>query len=412
MIRGRAGDPAARSLRAAVGYALALLALLAAPAATVAQGSPLVDFCVGVDHPPFEQSYQGNGASYVVVAVSVDGAAEVLVQLSTPAGTAEQTVSFLGPDRAMVSFPIFQYDTYPWTIQGPGGTTLEQGNLVVGPNEVPCSTDGLAVAPSAPPSVTPSAAPSATPEPASPSPSPAIQTEGPTTAPSPSEEVVVQPGDGSTAGFDLPWVLLIVVGVLLALAGTLVMFLGVDWAGTTRCPDECPTLGAKRNCTLAAFGVSSQGRTPDNDAGIDLALTLMRYAPLPGMGSGAFSIGRGIATGAVSPTPLAPTASGAARGPTIDMTKELHGFLNNRFPQLWIKIDYQECRTARCFPQVWRTYRKWVSTTSEWTQVKEETSTVADPMGVFPKVADWTNPGIVRAINQAMVDTVNRMGCQ
>lgn len=407
--------------RAAVGLAtLAMLMPFAAPAATVAQGSPLVDFCVGVDHPPFERSYQGDGASYVLIAVSVDGVVDLRVRLSSSAGPSEQTVSFSGPDRAMVSFPIFQYDTYPWIIQGPGGATLERGSLVVGPSEVPCSAEGLAAAPSAAPSVTPSAAQSATPEPASSSPSAAVQTPAPTTAPppgvatpSPSEEVGALPGGGSTtAGFGVPWLLLILVGLLLALAGTLIMFLGVDWSGTTRCPDECPTLGAKRSCTLSAFGISSQGRTPDNDAGIDLALTLLRYAPVPGMGTGAFTIGRGIATGAVSPMPLAPTASGAARGPTIDMTRELHGYLNNRYPQIWIKVDYQECRTARCFPQIWRTYRTWVSTTSEWTQVREGTQTVADPMGVFPRVSDWTNLGILRGINQAIVDTVNGMGCQ
>lgn len=394
------------------GVTLVLAVLFAGPWAAAAQGPGVVDFCAGVDHPPFERDYDVEGASNFNLAVSTSAAMTGTFVLTLGADTAEQPFSLEGPGVAEESFPIFAFGRYDWMIVRDGGTILEQGSLDVGPAEEPCWSDGLALA-SAEPSATPSPSPSSTPEPQSPSPSVPVETSAPTTAPSASEEPVIAPGLASTGGFEFPWLALIVVGLLLALAGALIMFLGIDFSGEVSCPDECDTLGAKRNCTLSAFGVSSQLRTPGNDAGIGTALTMMKYAPLPGMGTGLpMPIGMTVVTGTPPPVPLPATASGAAREPTIDLTKALQSFLNNRFPTVWIKIDYQECSTAHCFPQVWRTYRSWVGKTSAWTQVREATPTVSDPLGMFPQVSDWTNVNTMRAINQAIVDTINTMGCQ
>jgi hypothetical protein len=361
------------------------LTIVAGAAAPAGAQADLIDSCAGYDHPPFERDYPGDGASYGLVGASVNGPMDLLVWF----GEQQQTLSFDGPGRMVAPFPIFEFGDYPWSLSDRSGTELQSGVVSVGPQEVACNDQTLVAPPSPSPSVTPQS-PAATP---------------------PTPEATSTPIVTETGSSVLVWIVLIVLGLLLLAGGTVLLAFNIDWSGAQRCPHECPVLGAKTSCDVSSFGISSQGRTPASDAGIDLALTLMRHAPLPGMGTGGFTIGLSVVTGSAPPAPLAPTASGAARGPTIDLTKEFHSFLNTRFPQIWIRISYDECRTSRCFPQVWRTYRSLVRVTSPWIQVREGTPTVADPMGVFPPVADWAKPGIAQAINQAIVDTVASFGC-
>lgn len=407
-----------RGLAALTRWLIALVGLVGVGAATPAitlAGGPLVDRCVGIDHPPFTRPYAGDGLSYIVIGTSADGPIEMLIIVDFLGASTERRQTWgPTPGTMLEAFPIYDYGTYAWRIMTADGTVLDAGDLEVGPGEVDCDPAALATA--APESAPPSAAPTTAPSPSAP------PTSGPSQAPTPSPSAAATPtapgtsappvGGGVTGSLDPLWLVLIVLGVLLALVGLLVLFFGIDLAGTTSCPDQCDTVGAKRNCALTAFGISSQGRNPDNDAGIDLAIKMLRHAPLPGMGTGIpTTIGRVALTGTAPATPLPATPSGAAREPVLDMTTALRDHLNNRFPQLWIKITYDECITARCVPQFWRTYRKWRRTTSDWIQVREATPAIADPMGVFPRVSEWTKPDILRLVNQAIVDTVNAQGC-
>lgn len=212
--------------------ALALLALaLAAPAAADHE-AVLLDACDGVDHPPFTETYEGDGASYLLLAVRVDlppgtGLTAAVFEADT-AGTADPVSAVEGAvgdgGTAEFALPIYQFGTYDVFV---GDADHDHPFLTarreVDASEAQCTAEDVAAAGESP---TEGATPEATTPAATAS---AEATASPTGEPdetaqdaaTEATEAVTEPvataAEGSGDGF--PWVAVLVIVLIAAAIG-------------------------------------------------------------------------------------------------------------------------------------------------------------------------------------------------
>lgn len=197
---------------------LALTFAVAAAALTVpalADHVAPLDECVGVDHPPFDRAYQGDGLSYLLFGATTP--LDAYPPGSTLHGVldgngrsveASDVVDDTG--RGLLSFPLTSYGNYQLAVDV-DGHPLGVRTVSVGPAESPCDREQLDPAP--PPAATAT-------ETASPAQAP---TQAPTTAAAtPGPTVSAEPEELASSGGGFPWGVLIGGGLALGLAGLLV----------------------------------------------------------------------------------------------------------------------------------------------------------------------------------------------
>lgn len=110
-----------------------------------------IDSCVGVDHPPFERAYPGDGKSYLNLGLTLplqhfEGGAVVGVLVGNDR-TVEAADKVDANGRVFLSFPLYSYGSYEVTVTGEGGHPIFKENVSVGPEEHPCDRELLAKSP-------------------------------------------------------------------------------------------------------------------------------------------------------------------------------------------------------------------------------------------------------------------------
>ncbi|WP_418790635.1 hypothetical protein [Phosphitispora sp. TUW77] len=110
----------------------------------------LIDSCIGVDHPPFQQDYSGDGLSYLNVGLTLPlEAFEGKTITGTLTGNGE-TVEAVGEvddsGRVFLSFSLYSYGNYEVKIIDETGSLILEQTVAVGPEESACALEGLAKA--------------------------------------------------------------------------------------------------------------------------------------------------------------------------------------------------------------------------------------------------------------------------
>lgn len=274
----------------------ALAGLAAAIALTLIPTNPahagfqpeLIDFCFGVDHPPFDIEDPPPGASVLLKADSlrrVPEGAIVTIVVSGPGGEQSGTGTVDGDGRVLVPIGINSFGDYTVTeatvtITNPDGTTTTQPideqvgqSFTVGGDDVPCSKDSL------PPGELleePEEEPVPEPE--------EEETAGSTLPPTRERDPVSEESDD---GFEfLPWGIFVIVGLPLIPWGLWIWLRQrdqCDWAayyddGGKRVVlrkargTECCVYTVKVASTLWSFDYASRGRQmPDTLDGVEAA---------------------------------------------------------------------------------------------------------------------------------------------
>lgn len=114
-------------------------------------GEPLDD-CVGVDHPPFEEDYPGDGYSYLKLGLTMpleyyDEGAEFTGELTGEGSSVSATELLSGEGQLFFTFPLYFYGIYDLMVYDDGGTMVYQNEVTVDASEPECDQEGLAVSP-------------------------------------------------------------------------------------------------------------------------------------------------------------------------------------------------------------------------------------------------------------------------
>lgn len=201
---------------------VALLTLSVALPAAADHEAVLLDACDGVDHPPFDRDYEGDGLSYVLVAVRVDlPPGTVLTAAIFEEGTAEtgepvSAVEGTVGDDGTVEFalPINQFGTYDIFVgDADHDHPFLTARRVVDASEAPCTAADVAATDGATP--TEGMTTEASPEPtATDATDEATATTEPTPEVTPTEPTVAEDTGGS-----FPWLGLLVAILIIAVIG-------------------------------------------------------------------------------------------------------------------------------------------------------------------------------------------------
>lgn len=224
------------SARRRIGVVVAMLGLAGALSGTGATAQPaFFDWCDGVDHPPFDRDYPGDGFSFLLYGFAFepndDGTFPTGTVEVTGGGIEEQAA--LEPDalgKAIATIGIFEFGEYQWQASI-DGQPAASGTTTVTADDEPCDESTIAGAPA--PSQEPTETQEPTEEPtetASPSPSPSATEAGTET--------------GEDSGF--PWGLIFLGGLILFVVGWFLARAKED------CPEETEALArAQKACDEA-----------------------------------------------------------------------------------------------------------------------------------------------------------------
>lgn len=111
-----------------------------------------LDFCIGVDHPPFEVTYSGNGNSYLKLGLTMsfeyyDEGSEFSSELSGSNTTETSNEMLDSNGQLLFIFPLFSYGSYDVTVFNDKGDMVFQNDVVVDDSEPTCDFTSLLVSP-------------------------------------------------------------------------------------------------------------------------------------------------------------------------------------------------------------------------------------------------------------------------
>ena len=111
-----------------------------------------IDSCVGVDHPPFERDYLGDGKSYLNVGLTLplqqfEGGSMTGVLVGKDGRKVEGSDKVDANGRVFLSFPLYSYGAYEVLVTDAGGHEIFKQTVTVGPQEHPCDRESLAKSP-------------------------------------------------------------------------------------------------------------------------------------------------------------------------------------------------------------------------------------------------------------------------
>lgn len=212
-----------------------LVLLVVTPIDIIAEPVEPIDVCIGVDHPPFEEDYPGDGYSYLRIGVTMpleyyDEGALFEGEL-TGGGSSVTASDMLNADgQLFMNFPLYSYGDYVITVYDDMGDMVFEDDVTVDDSEPACDKEGLATSP---PKEEPVEVPEETPEE---TPDTTDETsDEPTdeTTEEPTEEPTDEPSDETPESTDpkseeptgVSWWPLILVGggVLIAIIGLLIL---------------------------------------------------------------------------------------------------------------------------------------------------------------------------------------------
>lgn len=115
-------------------------------------GTEPIDSCIGVDHPPFDSEYPGDGKSYLNTGLTLplqhfEGQSVTGVLVSANGETAEAVDNVDAHGRVFLSFPLYSYGSYTVTVFDEEGDSIFEKPVSVGPEEQQCSRESLAKSP-------------------------------------------------------------------------------------------------------------------------------------------------------------------------------------------------------------------------------------------------------------------------
>ena len=87
---------------------------------------PPIDYCVGVDHPPFDQPYEGDGYSYLRVGLTLplayyDEGSSFTGELSGTGDSVSVTDMLDAAGQVFFIFPLYGYGEYGLTVMDDAG---------------------------------------------------------------------------------------------------------------------------------------------------------------------------------------------------------------------------------------------------------------------------------------------------
>lgn len=177
-----------------------------------------LDFCIGVDHPPFEMDYPGDGYSYLRVGLTLPLTAysegdHFTGELSGGSGPVSSESNMNADGQLFFAFPLYGYGAYTVAIYDGLGEMVFQNDVTVDQTETLCDPDDLKKAP-------PVEEPAVIEEPTSTEPT-VTEPETPEETP----EVIDEPSEPVAVEDSTNWwpVLIIAGGGLLVLVGVLML---------------------------------------------------------------------------------------------------------------------------------------------------------------------------------------------
>lgn len=112
----------------------------------------VIDFCYGVDHPPFIYAYEGDGYSYLNVGLTVplqyhEVGDQFTGELSSGGNMVTAGCALSPEGQLFFVFPLYSYGDYTATIYDAGGDMIFQNDMSVDASEVDCDPAELAESP-------------------------------------------------------------------------------------------------------------------------------------------------------------------------------------------------------------------------------------------------------------------------
>jgi hypothetical protein len=180
-----------------------------ASAAGAAPRTEVGDHCTGTDHPPFSRQYEGDGRSFALLAAATDDApgTELSATLDGNGQSVTEKATTDDAGKVFFSFGIFSFGTYTYTLFGTDGTPALTGEHVVDAGEVDCDPSQLTAVPPPPP------------PPSSSSSSSSSSSTGSSSSTTSSSTVDRGDSDSNTL-----WIVLLVVGLVILVAGGFLWF--------------------------------------------------------------------------------------------------------------------------------------------------------------------------------------------
>ncbi len=140
-----------RILLTAVFFSVLILMTVSTKSVMADSVEPL-DACISVDHPPFDESYAGDGYSYLKIGLTMpleyyDQGAEFLGQLTSNGNTVTTSDALDANGQLFFVFPLYSYGTYDVTVKDSSSVVVFQNDVVVDASEPVCDSESLAVSP-------------------------------------------------------------------------------------------------------------------------------------------------------------------------------------------------------------------------------------------------------------------------
>jgi len=119
--------------------------------AMAASFEPL-DFCIGVDHPPFDETYEGDGYSYLKLGLTMpleyyDEGSEFTGELSGSGSTVTSNDMLNANGQLFFVFPLYAYGSYAVVVYDDNGDMVFQNDVIVDDSEPECDSNSLGVSP-------------------------------------------------------------------------------------------------------------------------------------------------------------------------------------------------------------------------------------------------------------------------
>jgi hypothetical protein len=111
-----------------------------------------LDFCIGVDHPPFEKSYAGDGYSYLKLGLTMsleyyDEGSEFTGELFGSGSTVTSSDMLDSNGQLFFDFPLYSYGSYAVIVYDNSGDMVFQNDVMVDDSEPECDPESLGVSP-------------------------------------------------------------------------------------------------------------------------------------------------------------------------------------------------------------------------------------------------------------------------
>lgn len=138
-------------LLTAIFLTLIILITVVTESAMAASFEPL-DFCIGVDHPPFDETYEGDGYSYLKLGLTMsleyyDEGSEFTSELSGSGSPVTSSDMLNANGQLFFVFPLYSYGSYAVVVYDDSGDMVFQNDVVVDDSEPECDPDSLGVSP-------------------------------------------------------------------------------------------------------------------------------------------------------------------------------------------------------------------------------------------------------------------------